>query len=300
MRYATAGAFRTALEQRLPSLSQQMDVPLILLRKLVVFDRLMARLMVVAPNLWVLKGAVAIHFHMGSPQFRTTQDLDIGRQDGEEEATADFQEAGVLTLDDYFTFAIEKVRGGSTPALEGAPVRYHVTAQLAGRTFEEVKVDVGFDEPHIREPELDPNMVCGPDLLTFAEIPPAEVRALPLELHVAEKVHAYTRPRSGGNSRVKDLINLAFLSSYWSFQAGRLRKALGSTFDACGTHALPSAFPSPPSDWPIPYRQMASEVGWGLDSDPLVGHKQAAAFLDPILRGRVPHDALWDPTQLTW
>ena len=82
MKYATAGAFRTALEERL---SQQTDVPLILLRKLVVFDRLMARLMVVAPNRWVLKGAVAIHFHMGTPQFRTTQDLDIGRQDSEDD-----------------------------------------------------------------------------------------------------------------------------------------------------------------------------------------------------------------------
>lgn len=55
MRYATAGAFRAALEQRLLTLAQQTGVPLVRLRKLVVFDRLMARLMAVAPNRWILK-----------------------------------------------------------------------------------------------------------------------------------------------------------------------------------------------------------------------------------------------------
>ena len=290
MRYATAGAFRTALEYRL---SQQTDVSLILLRKLVVFDRLMARLMAVAPNRWVLKGAVAIHFHMGLPQFRTTQDLDIGRQDSEEEATADFLKAQSVDLGDYFTFAIGRM-GALDTVLGGAAVRYHVNAQLAGRTFEDVTVDVGFGEPPIGDPE----MVRGPDLLGFAEIPPAEVQALPIEQHVAEKVHAYTRTYSGGNSRVKDLIDLAFMSLLFDFQGGRLRKALETTFGARDTHVLSATLPSPPSQWRTPYRTMAGEVG--LDSDLSAGHKQAAAFLDPILQARVPDDARWDPTQHTW
>lgn len=52
MRYSTPGAFRTALEQRLLTAAQQMNVPAVRLRKLVVFDRLMARLLVVAPDRW--------------------------------------------------------------------------------------------------------------------------------------------------------------------------------------------------------------------------------------------------------
>ena len=32
-----------------------------------------------------------------------------------------------------------------------------------------------------------------PDLLGFAGLPPGEVPALPLPVHIAEKVHAYTR-----------------------------------------------------------------------------------------------------------
>ena len=48
MRYATAGAFRAALEQRLSSIADETGVPLLRLRKLIVFDRLMARLTVAA------------------------------------------------------------------------------------------------------------------------------------------------------------------------------------------------------------------------------------------------------------
>lgn len=77
MRYASAGAFRTALEQRLLRQSEQAAVPLVRLRTLVVFDRLLARLMVVAPERWILKGAVALHYRVG-PTFRTTRDLDLG------------------------------------------------------------------------------------------------------------------------------------------------------------------------------------------------------------------------------
>ncbi len=82
MRYASAGAFRTALEQRLLTQAKQAGVPLMRLRKLVAFDRLIARLMAAAPDRWVLKGAVALHFRAG-PQFRSTMDLDLGRYDDE-------------------------------------------------------------------------------------------------------------------------------------------------------------------------------------------------------------------------
>ena len=70
MKYTTANAFRVALESRLLTRSREDSIPLIRLRKLVVFDRLIARLMVVAPDRWVLKGAVALQFRAG-PEYRT-------------------------------------------------------------------------------------------------------------------------------------------------------------------------------------------------------------------------------------
>lgn len=215
MKYATAGAFRTALERRLSTLAHETRVPLVRLRKLVVFDRLMARLLVAAPGRWILKGAVALHFRIGL-QFRTTRDMDLGRQDNEEAATVDFLAAQAVDLGDYFIFAIERT-GRLDPALEGAVVRYHATASLAGRIFEDITVDVGFGDAVVSDPEL----VRGPDLLGFAEIPAVQVPALPLEQHVAEKVHAYTRSYAGGNpsTRVKDLFDLVVISSQFVFEA---------------------------------------------------------------------------------
>jgi hypothetical protein len=46
--YATAAAFRTALERRLIDRSRETSVALVRLRKAVVFDRLLARLVAVA------------------------------------------------------------------------------------------------------------------------------------------------------------------------------------------------------------------------------------------------------------
>ena len=158
MKYTTASAFRVALEQRLATLANQTGVPLVRLRKLVVFDRLMARLNAVAPSRWVLKGAVALNFRAGS-RFRTTKDLDICRYDNEEAATADFLAAQSVDLGDYFTFIIEKT-GKADPGTENETVRYHVTAQLAGRRFDDVTVDVGFRDPIVTEPEIVLGQIC--------------------------------------------------------------------------------------------------------------------------------------------
>lgn len=294
MRYASAGAFRAALERRLLTLAEQTDVPLVRLRKLVVFDRLLARLMVVAPNRWILKGAVALHFRVG-PQFRTTRDLDLGRHDDEQAATADFRLAQSVELGDYFTFTIQRT-GKLDALMEGAAVRYHVTAQVDGRRFEDITVDVGFGDP----PLLEPEVLRGPDLLSFADIPPAEVPTLPLEQHVAEKVHAYTRAYAAGraSTRVKDLVDLIAMASLFPFEAGRLRSALQATFGTRDMHALPPTLPPPPVQWSATYGRMAAEVG--LDPELSAGYREARAFLDPVLSGAVPDDARWDPARRAW
>ena len=48
------------------------------LRKLVVFERLLSRLLVVAPERWVLKGGVALDFRFGE-RARATVGLDLAR-----------------------------------------------------------------------------------------------------------------------------------------------------------------------------------------------------------------------------
>lgn len=171
-----------------------------------------------------------------------------------------------------------------------------MTAQLAGRRFDDVTVDVGFGGPAVTEPEV----VRGPDLLSFADIPPVQVPTLSLEQHVAEKVHAYTRRYVGRmpSSRVKDLIDLVMISSFFALNAGRLWQALKAIFVARGSHPLPTALPLPPPLWRTAYRKTATEVG--LDVDMAAGYEHVKAFLDPVLARTMPDTAQWDPVKHRW
>jgi hypothetical protein len=73
--YATAGAFRRALEERLKSLSRTEHVDINRLRRQVSFDRLLARLFLQDPAPWVLKGGYALELRFKSA--RSTIDIDL-------------------------------------------------------------------------------------------------------------------------------------------------------------------------------------------------------------------------------
>lgn len=292
MRYKSANAFRTALESRLLARSRSDSIPLIRLRKLVAFDRLVARLTVLAPDRWVLKGAVALQYRAG-PGYRTTRDIDFGRRDDEEAATSDLLAAQSLDLGDYFSFAIER-EGPLELDEAGSATRYHARAELAGRLFESFVIDVAFGG------QLQPaDVIEGPDFLSFAEISPARLPVVALEQHIAEKVHAYASTYSGGrpSSRVKDLVDLAMIESMFSLQAGRLAQAVASTF-AARRLLVPTELPPPPGDWRIPYRKLADEVG--LSPDIEVGYASARMFIDPILDGSAKANSAWNPGNHTW
>lgn len=227
------------------------------------------------------------------PPRRTTKDVDLVRHDDENAATADLLAAQEVDLDDYFVFALEKL-GQITEAEEGGAIRFRARAELAGRLFDEVTVDVAFSDPLGWEPEL----LSGPDLLGFAGLDPAVVPVVPLEQQVAEKVHAYTRSYGGRrSSRVKDLVDLVLIEEAARLDAERLRAALVRTFAARDRQALPESLPPPPAEWAVPYRRLAEQVG--IDVDLGQGHGAAASFLDPILSG-TDMVGRWDPARGLW
>ncbi len=292
MKYKTAGTMRTALEHRLLEVSKKTGLPLTRLRKAVVFERILARLVRAAGGQWVLKGAVALEFRR-KVQTRATKDLDLGYRRTEGDVLGTLREAARLDLRDSFVFSVE--RASEVSDHDPGAVRFLVRAEMAGRTFEEIRVDVAFADPLVGKPE----QVRGPGLLGFAGIAAPIIPTLPLEQHVAEKVHAYTRTYGGGKSstRPKDLIDLVLIGSFARFEARRLRKALEEIFAARGTHALPLALPTPSSDWRTSYRRMAAEVG--LDGDLFAGHKLAARLVDPVLAG-VVEGTTWNPVTFSW
>ncbi len=292
MRYTTARAFRQALEQRLKTESARSGVPLPRLRKLVVFDRLLARLLIVAPNRWLLKGALALDYRIGA-EYRTTRDLDLTRQDDEPAATDDLLSAQELDLGDYFGFEIGQASAVG-PGIDA--VRYSLTAQLAGYRFETVGLDISFSDQRFATPEI----LQAPGLLQFAEIDPISVPAIPIEQHVAEKIHAYTRVYQGrrSSSRAKDLVDLVVIQNSIRLEAGRLRDALELTFAVRASQVLPTELPPPPDNWARSYATLAREVG--IDPSPIEGHRIAAKFLDPVLAERISRDVFWIPRARRW
>ena len=294
MKYASAPAFRQALETRLGAVSRGGRPSLVRLRKQVAFDRLLARLVAVAADRWILKGALALDYRFGD-HARTTRDVDFAVVGDEGSATADLLAAQAADLHDFFSFAIERT-GALDRLLDGAAVRYHVVAELAGRTFDEFVLDVGFDPPA----GVETDWLHGPDLLAFAGIEPVVVRALPIEFQVAEKVHAYSRvygDQSVASTRVKDLVDLALIATEAAPNAERLRIALEATFGRRARHPQPARLPWPPADWRVPYGRMARDIGFEADLG--AGHELAASLVDPVLAGQVIA-ATWDPVTRHW
>lgn len=294
MRYRTAVDFRAALETRLRAESAGSGRSVQRLRRMVAFDRLLARLLVVAPDRWVLKGGLALDFRLGA-RTRFTRDMDLARMDDADAATEDMIAAQACDVGDFFAFAVQRT-DRLDALVDGAAVRYHLSAQLAGRVFEETVADVGLSGPFTWTPQ---SLRC-PALLSFAGIAPLDVPVLPLEQHVAEKLHAYTRGYGDGtvsSTRVKDLLDLVLIADLARFDARTLRAALTSVFAVRGRQALPTSVPLPPPGWRDPYARLAETVG--LDHDVLAGHAYASAFLTPVL-ATDDLDALWDNALRRW
>lgn len=293
MKYTSAAAFRQALEQRLKNEAVATDLGLSRLRKRVAFELFLRRLLVVAPDRWVLKGALALDFRLAATT-RSTKDIDLGRDDDEAAAILDITAAQQLVMDDFFTFAATRT-DELDDTDEFSAVRFHVTAQLAGRTFEQFLVDIGFSDTI----SWTPDTIHTSDLLSFAGIEPLALPAIPLPQHLAEKVHAYTR-RYGASgqpsTRPKDLVDILLIESSTTIDAGPLRHALESTFAERARQLLPTSLPPPPAIWADPYKRLADTVN--VEGDLTAAFARAAAFLDPVLAGRT--SGQWNPQRREW
>lgn len=143
----------------------------------------------------------------------------------------------------------------------------------------------------------EPDEVVADDVLDFAGIEPPRLRLYPVETHLAEKLHAYTLPRTRPNTRIKDLPDLALLARTRSLDARHLRAAFQLTFSYRSTHPLPAGIPDPPSDWTGPYARLAriDELPW--KSLPELA-AAVRAFLDPVL-SEAPLSS-WNSESWTW
>jgi hypothetical protein len=261
--YASAAAFRIALETRLKELAMEEGVDLQRVRRQVAFDRLLCRLFALPDAPWLLKGGYAMELRVKTA--RTTRDIDLalkrlplpaaGWEVNAGKILEMLREAGKTDSHDYFTYVI----GEAIQDLDAAPyggARFPVEARLAGRTFAKFHLDVSTGDV-LREPyQLLPSR----DWLGFAGIAAAQFPAISSEEQFAEKVHAYSLPREGRvNSRVRDLVDLVLLIEQSRLNVVQLRIAIRETFQRRKTHEAPHALGSPPASWSGPFAEMARE-----------------------------------------
>ncbi len=264
-RYASAAAFRVALEDRLKKLAQEEGLDLQRVRRQAAFDRLLCRLFANPDSPWLLKGGYAMELRLTTA--RATRDIDLALKriplpsvdwDANVANVLEMlRESGQLDLHDFFTF----VFGNAIQDLDAAPyggARFPVDARLAGRTFVKFHLDVSAGDV-LREPY---DSLPGRDWLKFAGIASADFPAVSPEEQFAEKLHAYTLPRlDRENTRVKDLVDLVLLIEQTELNTTRLPQAIRETFQRRRTHDIPRALISPPASWSNPFAEMAAECG---------------------------------------
>ena len=260
-------------------------------RERVAFDRLLVRLQAVAADRWVLKGGFALDLRLAA-RARSTKDVDIEWRAAEDALADTLLDAADHDAGDFFVLSIERT---GTPADRlGGAHRFRVSTSLAGRPFETFVLDVGLRADGSAGVETLPT----DDLLGFADIEPIGIPAVSLELQVAEKLHAYTHLYEGGraSTRVKDLVDLALIAELSPLDAMTLRREIEAVFDRRAAQ-VPRSLPSPPRGWALPFGRLAEEVG--ISAELAAGHREAAAMLDPVLRGEVTSGD-WRPGERAW
>jgi predicted nucleotidyltransferase component of viral defense system len=293
-KYATPEAFKQAVETRLRAEALASGVPMNRLRQTMVFDRFLARVFAEMGDRAVAKGGVVLELRLA--RARTTRDVDLGFSGDLDGVLSALTRSGALDLGDRLTFQVARDREHPTIDVEGMIYggrRFRAECRLAGKPY---GMPFGVDVAAGDALAVAPEFIEGTRFLAFAGIKPARLRVYPREVHVAEKLHAYTLPRARPNSRVKDLPDLALLAQTGPFDVVRLRAALERTFTFRSTHELPAHLPDPPSQWAAIYTRMAAtdDLPWRTMDELLV---TVRSFLDPVLAGKAVR---WDPSSGGW
>ncbi len=264
--YKTPQALRTALEARLLELATRTGTDLQRLRRRVAFDRLLARMFIEKQGrpAWYLKGGYAIELRIETA--RTTKDIDLSIAAREaitpESLHRLVDDAASLDLADGLVFQV----GESILDLDAAPQggsRFPVQARMAGRPFVGFHVDIGIGDDLI-EPTDE---IEGAGWFDFAGLPRPEFRMISRDQQFAEKLHAYTRPRTNrDNSRVKDLVDLLLLMRT-QMEPHRLRENIERTFAHRATHPIPPELAPPPESWRVRFAELAAQCGVNIEID---------------------------------
>lgn len=261
--YRDAPALRRALEDRLKRVADDTGTDLARRRRVVVFERIAARLAEDTASGWVLKGGAVMEFRLRE-RARTTRDIDLATL-GDSRPDLDGPSVRELLIEalaldpdsDYFRFEVSPPIELKEDAAGRGGWRFSVKANLAGKVFDAVRVDVVARAEEILHTERLPLS----NALEFAGTPQRYIEAVDRRQHFAEKLHALTREYGDRpNTRVKDLVDLVLIVESGIEPDATLWNAARHVFEVRGTHELPSQIPDPPPAWNETYPGLAEAL----------------------------------------
>ena len=219
-----------SVHQRLLNLARDQRVEFNLILQRYAVERFLYRLALSSEvDRFTLKGAVLLYVWTGQ-MLRPTRDVDLGGADVMDDAmirlamericAVPYPDDGVMF--DPASMQIEDIR--DEQGYGGVRVRLHGNL---GRARLALQVDIAFGDPITPQREAH-------DYPTLLDHAAPHLWTCPRDTVIAEKFEAMVR-RGGGNSRVKDLWDVAFLSRRFAFDGSILREAIVETFRRCRT-----------------------------------------------------------------
>ena len=193
------------LTARLQAWADVRDTDLGAARLRVVHERLLARMDMVAPLRWVVRGSRAIDLRLDG-RARRTADLDVSMaRTAASHLTALSQLlTGVCQADtgDGWRLTVIEVDRSLVKGIGVVGFKAWLAAEHDSRPFGEFAVDVSTAAPLT----IGPLVLSVPDMLTGA---PLRITVVRPEVQIAEKVHAITRPVPAGQprARAQDLVD---------------------------------------------------------------------------------------------
>jgi hypothetical protein len=295
-RGTTPAGFRARLLSKLRDRARDEKVGPKRLQDRVAFERLLARLDTDGGE-WIVKGGFALELRYGW-RHRPTRDIDLRTEASLAEALASLRRALVRGQEseqrDYFSFEL----GEPGPEMQGAPGgawRIPVTARVAGDVFATFHIDLSSGDAVVQPPDTRE----GSDLLDYAGIPHIRVPIYPVTQHLAEKLHAYTLPRTKENTRTKDLVDLLVMTAVETIDGMELIKSVRATFGVRRSHEIPVSLPAPERSWALPFKRLATEAPAAPTTDLDEAFDRVRVFWGPVLEGTV-EGVRWDPGSQRW
>lgn len=277
MNFDDASAFRSALDEVVDDRAAGDRVRAIEFRRMVAFERVLARLLAIAPNRWALSGDLALDLRLERPvrcPWRLELEWWVESMAGFNDA---FFELGKRDVGDFFEFDVE-LSGQSMMGMS-ASGSFTAHARLAGSSFESVLLN-----GDLRFGALPTETIRTEGLLDFAGVEPIEVPVVPIELQLAESAFHYLSMFDSEmdveDSGAACLLDIAMIARRGGLDPSLLSGALAAIFKQHYAEA-PARLRRPPARWAAAFDRLAAEAGAppGLSA----GHMAAAAALDPAL-----------------